>query len=215
MGGRARHASRGPARPGEVSAVAAAAPSLRAARRADARAARIQVHKRYIQERLENQGKTKQTKKRSQGATAKDVRAQSRGGTPSASGEWRSSGGKEAARWPAGVASTAPRVAARRPRGGVTLRGGNGPASAGAGALAATGAANDARSVRPALRGRRFAGRASLGLPFAWSKVRLSSDESSGPPRMSSKNGSSQSSATVDRRSGTSCVEINQRVRLC
>ena len=149
-------------------------------RRADARAA---PHTSDIyKERLENQGKTKQTKKRSQGATAKDVRAQSFGGTPSASG-------------------------------GVTLRGGNGPASAGAGALAATGAANDARSVRPALRGRRFAGLASPGVP--WSKVRLSSDESSGPPRMSSKNGSSQSSATVDRRSGTSCVEINQRVRLC
>ena len=107
----------------------------------------------------------------------KDVRAQSSGGTPSASS-------------------------------GVTLRDG----SAGAGALAATGAANDARSVRPALRGRRFAGLAS---PAQASKVRLSSDESSGPPRMSSKNGSSQSSATVDRRSGTSCVEINQRVRLC
>ena len=149
-------------------------------RRADARAAPYTSD--IYKERLENQGKTKQTKKRSQGATAKDVRAQSFGGTPSASG-------------------------------GVTLRGGNGPASAGAGALAATGAANDARSVRPALRGRRFAGLASPGVP--WSKVRLSSDESSGPPRMSSKNGSSQSSATVDRRSGTSCVEINQRVRLC
>ena len=154
-------------------------------RRADARAAPYTSD--IYKERLENQGKTKQTKKRSQGATAKDVRAQSFGGTPSASG-------------------------------GVTLRGGNGPvgagrAPAGAGALAATGAANDARSVRPALRGRRFAGLASPGVP--WSKVRLSSDESSGPPRMSSKNGSSQSSATVDRRSGTSCVEINQRVRLC
>ena len=154
-------------------------------RRADARAAPYTSD--IYKERLENQGKTKQTKKRSQGATAKDVRAQSFGGTPSASG-------------------------------GVTLRGGNGPvgagrAPAGAGALAATGAANDARSVRPALRGRRFAGLASPGVP--WSKVRLSSDESSGPPRMSSKNGSWQSSATVDRRSGTSCVEINQRVRLC
>ena len=118
-------------------------------RRADARAA---PHTSDIyKERLENQGKTKQTKKRSQGATAKDFRAQSFGGTPSASG-------------------------------GVTLRGGNGPV--GAGALAATGAANDARSVRPALRGRRFAGLAS---PAQASKVRLSSDESSGPPRMSSK----------------------------
>ena len=64
-------------------------------RRADARAAPYTSD--IYKERLENQGKTKQTKKRSQGATAKDVRAQSFGGTPSASG-------------------------------GVTLRGGNGPA---------------------------------------------------------------------------------------
>ena len=152
-------------------------------RRADARAAPYTSD--IYKERLENQGKTKQTKKRSQGATAKDVRAQSFGGTPSASG-------------------------------GVTLRGGNGPAGAGPGRRRRPGRhrrANDARSVRPALRGRRFAGLASPGVP--WSKVRLSSDESSGPPRMSSKNGSWQSSATVDRRSGTSCVEINQRVRLC
>ena len=116
------HASRGPARPGEVSTAAPAVPVFFWSRAAPTPAPRrIQV---IYTKRLENQGKTKQTKKRSQGATAKDVRAQSFGGTPSASG-------------------------------GVTLRGGNGPAGAGrapagAGAPAATGAANDARSVRPA-----------------------------------------------------------------
>ena len=121
-------------------------------RRADARAAPYTSD--IYKERLENQGKTKQTKKRSQGATAKDVRAQSFGGTPSASG-------------------------------GVTLRAerpaGAGRAPAGAGAPAATGAANDAErppgAPRPSL-----AGLASLGLPFAWSKVRLSSDEPRGRP---------------------------------
>ena len=205
------HASRGPARPGEVSTAAPAVPVFFWSRAAPTPAPRrIQViyTKTFRRPRKNQANEEKSTEssrsgrrsrqrlararqvdasRRGQGATAKDVRAQSFGGTPSASG-------------------------------GVTLRGGNGPAGAGrapagAGAPAATGAANDARSVRPALRGRRFAGLASPGVP--WSKVRLSSDESSGPPRMSSKNGSWQSSATVDRRSGTSCVEINQRVRLC
>ena len=128
-------------------------------RRADARAAPYTSD--IYKERLENQGKTKQTKKKVRGATAKDVRAQSTGG---ALGQRR-------------------RHLARRERPGRRRAG-----PAGAGAPAATGAANDARSVRPALRGRRFAGLASPGVP--WSKVRLSSDESSGPPRMSSKNGS-------------------------
>ena len=106
------------------------------------------------------------------GATAGDVRAQSGGVRPPAAAS------------PCAAGTARPAPGGPRPR---------------AGAPAATGAANDARSVRPALRGRRFAGLASPGVP--WSKVRLSSDESSGPPRMSSKNGSWQSSATVDRRS--------------